>query len=143
MTEMLKEKVAQGFTACFDSSCPLHEHCMRWQGRVYVKSRPLVVTVVNQANPQVGGPQCLMYSHDEPVRMAYGFTALLNILPRGAGRHLLARIIDTYHRTYAYEYRNGTRPMPPLIQHQIEQWCRELGWEGPVDFDRYSEEYEW
>jgi len=33
--------------------------------------------------------------------------------------------------------------MVPAIQLQIVQWCRELGWEGEVEFDRYAEEYEW
>ena len=68
---------------------------------------------------------------------------LLDNLPLKSGKKLMSKMIETYHRTYAYEYCNGSSPMVPAIQLQIVQRCRELGWESEVEFDRYAEEYEW
>ena len=128
---------------CHNDSCQQREHCRRWLGRVYEDPHPLVCQYVSMSNPAVGGPHCPMFRSDEKVRMAVGFTRLLSQLPRSQGNDLMAWMKAECHRTYAYEYRNGTRPIPPSLQQRIADRCRQLGWEQPVEFDRYYEEYEW
>ena len=142
-SELLKEKISRGFTPCFNDGCTLHEHCKRWQGKDYVSTKPLVTSSVNLTNPHVGGKDCIMFSADERVHMAHGFIGLLNLMPRGAGKKLMDCIIAAYCRTYAYEFRNGTRPITPQMQEEITAVCRHLGWQQPVEFDSYSDEYEW
>ena len=56
---------------------------------------------------------------------------------------LMNSIANTVNRTYAYEHRNGTRPTPPWLQQHITAFCRQHGWQGPVEFDAYDEQYEW
>lgn len=84
-----------------------------------------------------------MFSADIKVHIARGFTDLLNRLPQADGQQLFNWLITDRCRTYAYEYRNDSRPIPPSLQQQITEYCRELGWEGEVIFDRYEEDYEW
>ena len=141
--ELLKEKVESGFVTCRNDSCRQREHCLRWLGQVYEDPQPLVCKYVNMSNPAVGGEQCPMYRQDQKVRLAIGFVHLLCQLPRNKSNALMAWIKSECHRTYAYEYRNGTRPIPPSLQQLIIEKCRQLGWEEPVEFDGYIDEYEW
>ena len=47
------------------------------------------------------------------------------------------------NRTYYFEYRNGSRLIPPTLQEQIRDLFREKGWAGEVKFDSYVEDYDW
>ena len=136
----MKEKIEQGFIPCFNSGCPRHEHCLRWQGREFVIASQQAITCVN---PLVSGDDCAMFIRDEKVRMALGFERLLEQLPRNIGKALMQNVINNCNRTYAYEHRNGTRPIPPALQQHIIDFCRRQGWQGPVDFDAYEDQYDW
>ena len=141
--ELLKEKIEQGFLPCFNHACERRESCLHWLGRVYVSTNSWVVECINPANPEACGNSCIMYRDDKKVRIAYGFTRLLDQLPRRTGRILMADIIAQHNRTYAYEYRNGTRPIPPRMQEDIADTCRLASYTAPITFDRYEEGYEW
>lgn len=141
--ELLKEKMEQGFLPCFNHACERRESCLHWLGRVYVSTNSWVVECINPANPEACGNSCIMYRLNKKVRVAFGFTELFNRLPRDMGSALMHAFIAEHHRTYAYEYRNGKRPMSPQIQDSITAICRELGYSGAVTFDCYKEEYEW
>jgi hypothetical protein len=52
-------------------------------------------------------------------------------------------LIGKHCHTYYYEYRNGTRLIPPDVQEEIHQYFREAGWNGDVIFDGFIEDYEW
>lgn len=141
--ELLKEKIEQGFLPCFNHACEWRESCLHWLGRVYVSTNSWVVECINPANPEATGDTCIMYRLNKKVRVAFGFTRLLDQLPRRTGRILMADIIAQHNRTYAYEYRNGTRPIPPRMQEDIADTCRLAGYTAPITFDRYEEGYEW
>jgi len=142
LQEIVKEKMKRCFPPCFSDNCPLGEHCVRRQASHLVDTYPVVMNVVNLANPDVAKEGCPMYKSDEPVRMAYGFTGLLDQLPLRSGKRLMELLTRAYCRTHAYEMRSGTRPMLPAIQKQVEAWCREMKFEGPVTFDRYDMAYD-
>ena len=141
--ELLKEKIEQGFLPCFNHACERRESCLHWLGRVYVSTNSWVVECITPANPEACGNSCIMYRLNKKVRVAFGFTRLLDQLPRRTGRILMADIIAQHNRTYAYEYRNGTRPIPPRMQEDIADTCRLAGYTAPITFDRYEEGYEW
>jgi len=143
MEKIFEEKVRLGFITCRKSDCGMREHCLRWLGRNYVSRTLKVVTTVNLNNPEIGGDRCPMLRKNEPVRFAFGFTKLLEEMPRKKGKALMDKMIDMSNRTYAYEYRNGTRPIPPSMQQKIITSCRQLEWQQPVEFDRYAEDIEW
>lgn len=142
LQEIVKEKMKHGLSPCYSNNCPLGEHCMRRQANHLVETYPLVMGVVNLANPNVAKEDCPMYKSDEPVRMAYGLTGLFDQLPLRDGKRLMQLLMRNSCRTYAYEFRNGTRPMTPVMQKQVEAWCREMNYERPVDFDRYDLAYD-
>lgn len=52
-------------------------------------------------------------------------------------------IISRYCRTYYFEFRNGTRVIPPALQQEIRNLFLKIGWKEPVEFDSYEEDYEW
>ncbi len=139
---MIREKVEEGFVTCHNESCRHKEHCVRWLGRVYEDPQPLVYKYVSMANPAIGGDCCPMFINDQKEHMALGFTRLLAQMPRAYGDDLMAWMKSECNRTYAYEYRNGTRPIPQRLQQRIIDCCRQLGWELPIEFDDYTDEYE-
>ena len=47
------------------------------------------------------------------------------------------------NRTYYFEYRNGSRLIPPALQENIRNLFRESGWTEEVQFDSYVEDYDW
>lgn len=44
-----------------------------------------------------------------------------------------------YNRTYFFEYRNGTRLIPPAMQQEIRDLFLRAGWQQEVQFDEYVE----
>ena len=52
-------------------------------------------------------------------------------------------LISRYCRTYYFEFRNGTRVIPPALQQEIRNLFLKIGWKEPVEFDSYEEDYEW
>ena len=52
-------------------------------------------------------------------------------------------IIRKTNRTYYFEYRNGSRPIPPALQEEIRRLFRTNGWTEEVKFDSYVEDYDW
>ena len=137
---LLEKKMAQGYTPCFNGGCSRHEHCLHWQGSEFVDPKRLVVQCVN---PMMDGADCPVYAHDEKVHMGLGFNNLLDQLPRTISKALMDSVVNTVNRTYAYEHRNGTRPTPPWLQQHITDFCRQHGWQGPVEFDAYEDQYDW
>ncbi len=140
---LLKKKTEEGFIPCYNHSCSRREHCLRWEARQYMPTTAWTTTCVNPGNPEAGGDSCQMFRGDEKVRMALGFTKLLNVMPRQTGKALMEALKKQYCRTYAYEYRNGTRPMTPAEQAVMTAICRQLGWTGDITFDAYRDDYEW
>ena len=133
----------EGLQACYHDECPRHEHCVRWLGRNEVYQESLVQICISMVNPKIAKADCPMYCHDEKVPVAYGFIRLLDQLPRKMGIDFMKWLTEVSNRTYAYEQRNGTRPIPPRQQQQITDYLRSQGWEQPIDFDRYGEDYDW
>ena len=52
-------------------------------------------------------------------------------------------IIGQTNRTYYFEYRKGTRLIPPALQEKIRKLFRDNGWTEEVMFDDYEEGYDW
>lgn len=75
--------------------------------------------------------------------MGKGMIHLFEDMPRKMGDTVKALLIKEYKRTYFYEYRNGTRLITPSMQEYIANVCKENGWDKPVTYDEYVEDYEW
>lgn len=64
-------------------------------------------------------------------------------MPKRIESYVRKALMAALGRTYFFEYRNGTRLIPPAMQQEIRDVFREAGWNEPVEFDGYVEEYEW
>ncbi len=57
--------------------------------------------------------------------------------------HFEGVAIGLTNRTYYFEYRNGSRLIPPALQEDIRNLFRKSGWTDEVKFDGYVEDYNW
>ena len=142
--ELLIEKAKVGYTVCYVDNCPLRTQCLRWQVGQHV---PNINSTYNCVNPHFEGvatDNCPMYRNDQKVRFAKGMTHIFNSdMPKRVEPAVRYGIIGMTNRTYYFEYRNGTRLIPPALQDAIRDLFRENGWTEEVLFDGYVEDYDW
>lgn len=145
MTE--EEKIfaekADNYLVCFNSQCPLHDHCLRWRVTPYISGNSVSVNAVNPHYEGIGTEQCFMYRSDQPVRMPVGLVHIYHDMPGRIERSIKNRLIATYSRKRYYEYHNGKRPLTPDVERFVRQVCRANGWTEELTFGGYVEEYVW
>jgi hypothetical protein len=85
-----------------------------------------------------------MYRPDEKVLMAKGMEHIFtDDMPKKVELAVRDALISRYNRTYFFEYRNGSRLIPPAMQEEIRNLFRQYGWTQEVQFDEYIEDYAW
>ena len=92
----------------------------------------------------VGTKHCPAFRPKEKVRMGKGMTGIYSDeLPRRIERNVRRDIMSLFCRSYYFEYRKGTRLIPPELQETIRGIFRKHGWTQPVEFDEYVDTYQW
>ena len=82
--------------------------------------------------------------YHQKVRFAKGMTkTFTDEMPRRVEPAVRQGIIGLTNRTYYFEYRNGSRLIPPALQEDIRNLFRTNGWTDEVEFDGYVEDYDW
>ena len=141
---LFSQKAATGYTVCFMNQCPLHEQCLRW---MVGQSMPKDKEICQCVNPYLNGvatEQCVKYRPAQKVLMAKGMENIFtDDMPRRLEPAIRTALMCRYNRTYFFEYRNGTRLIPPAMQEEIRDLFRRHGWTQEVQFDEYIEDYEW
>jgi hypothetical protein len=98
-------------------------------------------------NPRLEGvatDHCTMYRPAQKIYMAKGMENIFtDDMPRKVEPAVRGALIARYNRTYFFEYRNGTRLIPPAMQEEIRDLFRQHGWTQEVQFDEYVEDYAW
>jgi hypothetical protein len=85
-----------------------------------------------------------MYRSDQKVRFAKGMLNIFNSdMPKRVESAVRYGVIGLTNRTYYFEYRNGSRLIPPALQEDIRDLFRENGCTADVQFDDYVEDYDW
>ena len=85
-----------------------------------------------------------MCRKDQKVRFAKGMThTFASDMPKRVEPAVRQGIISLTNRTYYFEYRNGSRLIPPALQEDIRNLFRKSGWTDEVKFDGYVEDYNW
>ena len=142
--ELLIEKAKEGYTVCYMKNCPLRDHCLRWLTGQYVPSSHSTYRCVNPNYEGVATADCPMYRSDQKARFAKGMLHIFNSdMPKRVESAVRYGIIGLTNRTYYFEYRNGSRLIPPALQQAIRNLFRENGWTDEVKFDGYIEDYDW
>lgn len=131
------------YILCFSASCPLHEHCLRWQVAQCPTSKSHVVTAVNPAAPTVGTSDCEHYRDDQPVRVAIGMVRFFREMPHYKELAIKRDIIRHFTRTRFYRMRRGDIPVTPDDQQVIAAICRRHGWTEAPAYDDYEQQYLW
>ena len=142
--ELLIEKAKADYTVCYQDQCPLHIQCLRWQVGQYVPNTASTYQCVNPRFEGVATDNCPMYRNDQKARFAKGMLNIFNDnMPKRLEPAVRHGVIGLTNRTYYFEYRNGSRLIPPALQKSIRDLFRENGWTDEVHFDDYVEDYDW
>ena len=142
--ELLIAKAQEGYTVCYVDECPLRTRCLRWQVGQHMPHTYNSYRCVNPHFEGVATSECPLYRNDQKVRFAKGMMHLFtNDMPKRVEPAVRQGIIGRVNRTYYYEYRNGSRLIPPVIQEHIRNLFRANGWTDEVQFDGYVEDYNW
>ena len=142
--ELLIEKAHEGYTVCYVDECPLCQQCLRWLVGQHVPNSASTYRCVNPHFEAVATDNCPMYRNDQKVRFAKGMLhTFTSDMPRRVESAVRYGVIGLTNRTYYFEYRNGSRLIPPALQENIRNLFRENGWKEEMQFDGYVEDYDW
>ena len=142
--DIFKEKAENGYTICFADNCPLKERCLHYLVGQQMSDTRSTYSCVNPCFQDVGTANCSLFRKAEKVKYAKGMMHIFNDdMPKRVEPYVRQSLISKHCHTYYYEYRNGTRLIPPAVQEEIRQYFHEAGWNGDVIFDGFIEDYEW
>ena len=142
--ELLIKQAQEGYTVCYVENCPLRNHCLRWLVGQHMPPTASTYRCVNPNYQHVATSDCPMYRKDEKVRFAKGMKNMFNDdMPKSVQNAVKYGVINKSNRTYYYEYKNGSRLIPPALQEHIRKLFRDKGWTAKVDFDSYVDDYNW
>ena len=142
--ELLIEKAKEGYMVCYADTCPLRTHCLRW---LVGQQMPHTYSSYRCVNPHfegVASTECPLYRSDQKIRFAKGMThTFTGEMPKRLEPAVRNGVIHLTNRTYYFEYRNGSRLIPPALQENIRKLFRANDWTEEVMFDGYVEDYDW
>ncbi len=142
--QLLIKKAKEGYTVCYVEGCPLRTQCLRWLVGQHVPHTYSSYRCVNPHFEGVATTECPMYRNDQKVRFAKGMKDIFtDDMPKCVEPAVRYGVIRKTNRTYYFEYRNGSRRIPPVLQEYIRQLFRDKGWTEEVKFDSYEEDYDW
>ena len=118
--EVFRQKAAT-YTVCYSTACPNRDH----------------------SHPKTQQADCPMFRSDQPVRMAQGFIDLYYDIPGRLEVAIKQHLISVFGRKRYYQYRNGSRLIPPETEQYIRKTLLRYGWTAEPQFDDFVEEYQW
>jgi len=141
--EQILKKKATTYMVCFNDNCQQHEQCLRWKVSQYVPEEVYSVLCISPHYSKYLEGKCDMFRSAEIIRMPIGLTGFYNDMPGWMERKVKNTLIGELGRTNYYKYHRGDRPIPPTLQERIEKLCKEEGWEQPLKYDDYIEDFLW
>ena len=140
--EILREK-SEHYLLCYVNECSRHETCLRWLVGQQSKKEAIVTESVNPMNPEVREGKCPMYRENTTASYAIGMMHFFDQMTGQTERSIKNALIHLFSRKRFYEYRNGTRPIPPEVQKTISKVCLANGWTNEPQYDGWTEDYNW
>ena len=135
------EQIPPTYSRCFQADCPQAESCLHYQaGLCLCQGVYEGVSVFPNARTEQG---CRSFRPVRLIRAAWGFKTLFTDVKEKDGTNLRNQIKRYLgeHSAY-YRYHHGTRRLTPEQQEWIINLFREYGYEGPLEFDHYTETYD-
>ena len=131
--ELLINQAKEGYIVCYVEQCPLHNQCLRWLVGQHLPHTDSTYRCVNPHFEGVATADCPMYRNDQKVCFAKGMMNIFtNDMPRRVESAVRQGIVGLTNRTYYFEYRNGSRLIPPALQQAIRDLFRTNGWTEEV-----------
>ena len=143
LEKVLRDKADKGYGICLTQTCPLREHCMHYILRTYTPGSYLYTTCTNLNHPLMQTEKCPVYLSDKPVRMPLGLSDIYYDMPARIANPLKQHLIRYFNRRRYYEYHFGRRPITPEHEKYIRQAAIGFGWQQPITFLAYVEDYLW
>lgn len=141
---IFKQKGLEGYLPCFSDQCAQREQCLHWLVHPYTGNHNLVTSCVNCNHKAMLQGECPFFRIAEKQHMACGMISLLsNDMPRRVEDGIRRSLFKYFGRTYYYEYRAGKRLLSPKQQADVARIVRRHGWDQPVQFDGFIEDYDW
>lgn len=140
--EKLREKSAH-YLPCFVNECPKHPTCLHWLTGQHTVKTGINIMTVNPMNPDVKAGRCDLYRENLTVKYARGMVNFFDEMTSRQEKNIRRRLIGLYSRKIYYEYRNGVRPITPLMQQQIARICQEEGYTAEPRYDAWEEDFQW
>lgn len=132
-------QVSAGWKFCFNSECPMHGECLRFQAALEMPEDREWGSAVFP--PALKNGQCKYFRKDEKVTLASGFLTsdpILNDMYVKLRLKLTAYLGG--NGTY-YLYRNGKKWLSPTQQEGIREIFRKAGYRDAVIFKEQKEDY--
>lgn len=131
------------FLYCLNDSCPRCATCLRCLAAHEVPAEVQSMKVVNPAAIPADTMLCPFFKEHSTLRLAWGFSTLLESLPVSAARQLAESLQERWNRTAYYRLRKGEQALTPTEQQDVADALREMGIDKEPVFDRYTEVTDW
>lgn len=133
--------VPNSYIFCFQGQCPKVENCIHYFAGLHIDNLKIGTAVFPAA---VEGNGCKWYKKLRKVKMAWGFNNLFENVKAKDAPNLRAQIKGYLggNGTY-YQYHHGVRQLIPEQQTWILRLFKRYGYTDNLQFDGYSEEYDW
>ena len=139
----LFSKKSETYMCCFNSQCPRHADCLRWEVGQYFDPQMHVVRSISPRYEKAADGTCSFFRDRQPQLMPLGMKGFYYDMPAHTARFIKNTLISRYGRTIYYQYHRGDRPVTPDFRQVVESLCQEAGWTQPLHFDGETEDYVW
>lgn len=109
----------------------------------YTTAQNIRLSVINPLCYPAAGKECPHFRSNKKIRVAWGFKKLYDDMPARISRAIHLNLEAIFNHSPYYRYRNQKLGLTPKQQECIRQVCRKHGWKEEIQFDRYTEEYDW
>lgn len=142
--ETLFRQKADKYLCCFNSHCPRHDQCLRYETGQYYDPHRHTANTISPLYDKAADGSCEYFCDNQPVTMPVGMKQHFYYdMPSRIERQVKSALISHFGRTLYYSYHGGRRPIPPQVLATIESVCQQAGWTQPLQFDGQEEAYLW
>lgn len=130
------------YMMCFNTACPKAETCLHLMAGANLPATYTCGLAI-YPNMQTGENGCKFFDEAQPKQMAWGFSALFEIVRYRDAKRLreaMKKLLGC-HTNY-YRYNRGEKLLNPKQQEQIRKLFRKYGYDTGVEFDHYVTTYD-
>ncbi len=130
------------YLMCQNAHCSCAKNCLHY---IAYENLDDTTDSLDMLNPKKfnKSEKCMYFKPSEKVKVAWGLTKLLSMLPYESAKAIRKALISRFSKTRYYRYYRSELPIYPAAQKVIETVFQKYNITTPPVYDRFSEEYEW